>query len=230
MAYNSIEAAAEDLGVSTRQCWRYLQQGRILKTQNSAGDTVFELNDTDTDNGTMTRHKGFSVSEIPKNNVIDSLKAELAASRLSLEIAKAEDARSAWQQRRDAEHRAEAEKAALIQAQKLRVEKEIEEKARNAELTAAKMQKLKAAILPEAVRDILPSEIFAEIFQEIAKIYDNDACKLSFPDLLILGKAARNRILSKKYATVSNAFSNYGRSLLIECLKEYEREIKDLAK
>lgn len=227
MKYETIEQAASALGVSVRQGWRYLKAGRIVKTQN--GFAVTGTTDTDimpdmAESGTVPYKKPFSVSATPiKNNSIDSLKAELAASRISLEIEKAEAARASWQKRQDAERRAESESKAMLQAQKLRLAAESREKNKARKLITAKIQRLKAELLPVAVRDIVPTGIQAQIYLEISKLA-GEAELLSYEDLLCIATANRDKILAKNYDVVTEAFRSYGRNLLLAKLQEISND------
>lgn len=240
MEFNSIEDAASALGVSVRQGWRYLRQGRILR-QNKAGDTVFtvsDIPDTDSgtdmaaDNGTVPYHKPVSVNKLSvpdkKSHVINSLQTELTASRLQFQIEQSEASRSAWLRRQDSERRADLERQASLEAQKLRLASEAKEKSKAEKLKAVKMQRLKAQLLPSGVRDIIPSGIQAQIIMEISKLA-GDIEILSFEDMLCIGMASRDKILTKNYDSVAQAFSDYGRSLMVARAKQLYQELKVLA-
>lgn len=229
MEVDSISAAASALGCSKRTAFRHLKQGRIVKTQNGS----FEVSDiaaTDSgpdiaDNGTVPYKKPFSDSKTPvKNNAVDSLKSELAASRLSLEIEKANAARSEWQNRRDSLKMAEARKEAFIKAEKIKVAAGMKAKIKADAMRKTKMAQLKAAVLPETWRDVLPSGVQAQIVMEIFKLA-GDSEFLSYEDLLCIATASRDKILSKNYDSVAQAFSDYGRSLMVARAKQLYQEL-----
>lgn len=220
MTYNNIEDAASALGVSVRQCFRYMKTGRIFKTPDGSFE-IADLPDTDV----IPRHKPISVNtDRGKSHVINSLQSELAASRLQFQIEQAQASRMAWHTRQDAERKAEAEKAALMQAAKLKIASQH----KTEKLKIAKMQRLKSEILSETAREIIPSGIQAEITLDIAKLAGESEF-LSYEDLLCIATANRDKILAKNYDVVTEAFRSYGRNLLLAKWQEIASSIKALA-
>lgn len=142
--WSSIEEAAESLGISERTCWRWLQSGKLIRTQNDEGE-FFTLGDTgnSSDNGTHTPYsdnhdmsdcdttlmsmsdgmRRSRVREKGKNKSCSfdptaALRKELEANRLELDLERLEDFRL---QREDRKAQIRREK---MEQEKLRLEQE----------------------------------------------------------------------------------------------------------
>lgn len=240
--WTSIEVAAEDLGISERQAWRWLKQGRIRKKRSEDGRIVFvlvnepaDIADTDdTDNVTTditTDTKPMSdvsrkLSARPESGLVKSMRDELEVAKVEFEIEKVEDARGKWQERkgREEKERAEQEKGQRLEELRVRetqrIQMEIEERER------AIIQRVKEAVLPLSMKQVLPAHIMSAIYQEIEKILSRmNLVGVPEDELVILAKGIKDRVIQQNDETVRQALYEYFTDLARKGVKEV---LKDL--
>lgn len=222
--WTSIEEAAEDLGISERQAWRWLKGGKIKKVKDEDGQIVFilagESTDTDVttdmaltsvgDNKTIKKSILSFSGKQSASSLVQGLRDELESARVEFEIEKIEDARTKWAKRKNEETvmKLEAEQAQrleeLLVREQGRREEEMRAKARGI------IQRIKEQIVPIALQKTFPKSILGIIYLELEKLFSRmDVIGFSEDELIVLGEGVRGRIIKENYEEVRQSICGY---------------------
>lgn len=224
-SFETIEKAAEALGISARQAWRYLASGRIQKHKTANGGIFFEVSDTTdrdvmTDCHDMTQGHGTEAYNGSKgiNNtpLVNSLQEELKASRLQFDLEKNEAMRSDWYRRRNADRQSEIETRASAEAKMFEVRRnqqavEVAESRRRAII-----QRVKATAVDNTFQKYLPAHVTADIFFEIEKLLSRIDLTLPESELKLYAQNITNTVLQRHSTEIQAHVQAIGQALIAE--------------
>ena len=231
--WDSIEEAAEDLGISERTAWRWLKKGKIRKVKNGDGDVVFVASSdisTDNDNVTNVTGDNVSVSVVSKERVssdrkesgqtpvkggagllVQSLKDELEADRVAFEIEKLQDARTQWEERRDRERKEKLEQERMLRLEEVRMAEEYRQREEEQRNVRHKIQVAKKEAC-EGLDEFVSPHIFIFILQEIEKAFSKMRVEETpLHELIIIAEGVRDKIIMEPpfVEEVRKALSEY---------------------
>ncbi len=220
-AYESIEQLAEEMEVSERTAWRWLKQGRIKKKRSEDGRIIFvlvdeptDITDTDdtdmsaTDVGDMSPSDTQPISDVSTRRVdrklsvrpgsgslVQSLRDELEASKVSFELEKLEAEKKRWEERRDRERLEKAEQERIQRLEEHQTsEQQRREEQRTGRIRNIK-QKIKDQIFSSTWVNFLSPQYRSKLIIEIERALSQvDVEELPEDELFCVAQGAAERV------------------------------------
>ena len=244
MTWRSIEEAAENLGITTRTAYRWLQAKKLQRRKTDDGmvfvlstDIQDDISDTDVmtspddtlddgdrSRGTIKPHHNPNL-RTGRSSIVSSLQTELEARKLELEISKIEDAKRKWEARRDKEEIEKVEEERVLKLEEFSLMERQSHKEEREKKGRIRIQYVKDEVSC-GLKSFLPSSILGEIFLEVEKILSGmDVLNISIGELITYGRMVRDRVLKKHGPEVEMAARNH---LSGTCLKMAEDTLRNL--